>query len=167
MFGQDEVPLGQQGGAFHGIAQFANVSWPIVTFQAFGDLSREAGATFGQFGDEMTGQRKNVFAAFAQRRNIQFDNVQAIEEVFAKPSGFDLLLEVAIAGGQDAGIGLDDSVGTDALKTAIFGDTQQLGLELRGHFANLIQKDSAASGHFESADALSRSTGKGAAFMAK
>src|SRR5205085_9364309 len=99
--------------------------------------------------------------------DVQFDDVQAIEEVFAKPARLDLFFEVAIARGEDAGVGLNFGVGADALKAAILRHAEKLGLELAGHFADLFEKNGAILRHFKAANALRRSAGESAAFVAE
>jgi len=81
-------------------------------------------AALGEPGDELAGQRQNVFAPLAQWRNIQFHDIEAIKKVFAKTAGFDFLLKIAIGGGKDAGVDVNLRVGTDALESPVLGDAQ-------------------------------------------
>ena len=154
MFGHDQVAAAEQGGAFHGVAQFADVARPGVVFQAIGHGGGKARAALGESGDELAGQRQDVLAPLAQRRDVQFHHVEAVEQVFAETAGFDFLLEVAVGGGEDAGVDVDFGVGADALEAAVLGHAQQFGLKLRRHLGDFIQKNRAAVGHFEAADAL-------------
>ena len=115
---------------------------------------RETRAALGEFGDEQRGQRQNVFAAFAQRRDVQLHHVQPVKQVLAKSSRLDLLFEVAVRGGEDARVGLDFAIRADALKASVLRHAEQLGLELRRHLADLIEENRAAVRHLEPADAL-------------
>ncbi len=55
--------------------------------------------------EEIVGQRRDVFAAFAQRRQIQCDDVDAIEQILAKAAGGNFVGEIAIGGADDARVG--------------------------------------------------------------
>ena len=61
---------------------------------------------FVNWRDELAGQRQNVLAALAQRRHEDFHHVQPVEQVLAKSARFDFLFEVAVGGGEDAGVGV-------------------------------------------------------------
>ena len=80
---------------------------------------------------------------------------------------FNFLLQVAIAGGQNSRIGLDLGVGPNSLKAPILRDAQQLGLQLRGHLRDLIEKDRSTIGVLEPPNALCRSAGESASLMAE
>src|SRR5258706_199394 len=102
----------------------------------------------------MLRQRQNVFAAFAQGGDIQFDDIQSIEEVFAKAPRFNFFFEVAIARGQNARVGLNLGVRADPLKSSILRDTQKLGLQLARHLPDLIEKNRAVLRDLKAANAL-------------
>src|SRR5690349_16695958 len=99
----------------------------------------------------MAGQWQNVLSPLAQRRYVQFDYVQSIEQIFPETPFPDFLFQVAVAGRENAGIGVNLCVRTDALKAAILRNAQQLGLELRGHLANLIEENRPAIGQLKTA----------------
>src|SRR5256885_9912815 len=78
---------------------------------------------------------------------------------------FNFLFEIAIAGGEDAGIGLNLRVGPNPLKAPILRHAKQLGLQLRGHLADFVQKDRSAIGVLEPANTLRRSAGESASLV--
>ena len=121
---KNKFSVGQERGTFHGVAQFAHVSGPIVMLEALGHGWGEPRAAFGEFGKEMVRQWQDVFRALAQRRDVQFDNVQAIKKIFPEAAVLYFIFEVAIARGEYAGIRVDFGVGTHALEAAILGDAQ-------------------------------------------
>ena len=102
-----------------------------------------------------------------KRGHIQFDNIEAVKKVFAETAAFDLLLQIAVGGGEDAGVDADFGVGADALEAAILGDAQEFGLEGRGQLGDFIQENGAAVGHLEAANALGDGAGEGALFVAE
>jgi hypothetical protein len=93
---------------------------------------------------------------------FQLDHVEAVKRSSRKRPAFDFLLQVAVGGGEDAGVDADFGVGADALEAAVLRDAQQLGLELRRHLGDFIEENRAAVGHLESADALGDRAGEGA-----
>src|SRR5438105_4610552 len=80
---------------------------------------------------------------------------------------FNFLLQVAIAGGEDAGIGLNLGVGANSLKAPILRNAKQLGLQLRGHLSNFIEKDRSTISVLEPPNALCRSAGESASLVAE
>src|SRR6185437_4475891 len=109
----------------------------------------------------------NVLHAFVQRRQGNSDDAQAIKKVFAKFLFLDGEFEVTVGGGEDAHVGGNEFVSADTLKTFFLQDAQQLGLGVGGEIADFIQKNRAALGLFEPADAPRIGAGKTAAFVAE
>ena len=97
----------------------------------------------------MIDQRRNVFAALAQRRQLDVKDVETIEEVGAELPFLDEQLEVLVGGGDDAEIDLDGLVAADAHDLALLQDAQQVGLRLEADVADLVEEDRAAFGDFE------------------
>ncbi|MNE96674.1 hypothetical protein D3C80_1949000 [compost metagenome] len=52
----------------------------------------------------MVGQQLDVFTAFAQRWDAQFDDVQPVIQILAKASGGDFAVQVLVGGAEDAHI---------------------------------------------------------------
>ena len=163
--GEDEFAAGEEGGAFHGVAEFADVAGPGVAFEAFGDGGGEAGLGLGEFGEETGGEGEDVFGAFAQGGQVNLEDGEAVEEVFAEAAGFDLIVEIAVGGGEEARGGVVFAVGADALEAAVLRDAEELGLELRGHLGDFIEEQGAGAGFLEAADALVDRAGEGAFFV--
>ena len=163
--GEDEFAAGEEGGAFHGVAEFADVAGPGVALEDFGDGGGEAGFAFGEFGEETRGEGKDVLGAFAQGGEVNLENGEAVEEVFAEAAGFDFVVEVAVGGGEEARGGVVFAVGADALEASVLGDAEELGLELRGHLGDFVEEQGAGAGFLEAADALVDGTGEGAFFV--
>ena len=80
------------------------------------------------------------FAALAQRRYLDRDDVQAIEQVLAKTLGLDFLSQVPIAGGNDAHINFDARTASLALKGLLLNDADHLALGLERHIGDFVEQ---------------------------
>ena len=65
--------------------------------------------------EKVPGQHGKILAMLAQGRHGNGVDVQAVVEVAAETSGFDLAQQVAIGRGNEAHVDADDLVGTHAL----------------------------------------------------
>ena len=117
--------------------------------------------------DEVADEQRHVFAAFAQRRNLNGKNVEAIVEVAAKFAVGDEAREVAIGGGDDADVDGLGAIAAEAFEFLLLQDAQEFWLELERDVADFVEEKSAAIGEFEAADFLVDGAGEGAAFVAE
>ncbi len=103
---QHRTGLGERGQAAHLVGQLSHVAWPSVQHQelhGFLGQSEVALAVFhGVLAQVVVGQHRNLDAAFAQRRDVQADDVEAVEEVFAEAALRDQRVEVGVGGGDQA-----------------------------------------------------------------
>ena len=76
----------------------------------------------------MFDEHRNIVPPIAQRRHGDADDVEAIQQVEAKPSRRDLVPEVAIGRRYDADIDPARHVFADATQLAFLNHSQQLGL---------------------------------------
>ena len=86
-------------------------------------------------------QLGNVFATFAQRRNVQLDHVQAIIQIFAKAAGRHFGFQIAVRGGDHLHVDVHRMSRTDRSDFLLLQHAQQLGLQVERHFADFVQKD--------------------------
>ena len=100
----------------------------------------------------MAHQRRQIVRALAQRRHVNRDDVEAIEQVLAERAAGDLLLEVLVGGGDDPHVHLDDAVAAEPLELLLLQHAQHLGLRLQAHVADLVEEDRALVGLLELAD---------------
>ena len=174
--------LGQQvagqlvaGGQHHRpldvVLQFAHVARPGVILQRLHRGRRHVGhvAVVLLVVDlqEMADQRGNVFAPLAQRRQIDRHHVQAIVEVFAEPPGLGLFQQVAVAGGDHAGVDADGLRVAYPLELVLLQHAQQLDLELGRGGVDFVEEDGAGVGGLETAGAVVDRAGERAAHMAE
>ncbi len=78
--------------------------------------------------DEIADEQRHVFAAFAQRRNLNRKNVEAIVEIAAKFAVGDEAREVAIGGGDDADVDGLRAIAAEALEFLLLQNAQQFRL---------------------------------------
>ena len=95
------------------------------------------------------------------------DDFQTEVEIFAKAFFSDGFFQVLIGGGEDAHIGFENVAAADTAVFVILQNPQQFGLEVEGDVADLIQKQRAAFGQLELAQAPVHGAGEGAFFMAE
>ena len=75
-------------------------------------------------------EQRNLLAALAQRRHVEADDVEAVEEVFAKAAVGDELFEVGVGGGDDADVDGDGPRLAERMDLAGLEEAQQLGLHV-------------------------------------
>mgnify|MGYP007030449596 CR=1 FL=1 len=80
-------------------------------------------------------------------------------------SCFDLLLQVAVGSSNDTHINVGRLRVTYLDVFAGFEDTQQLGLQLKSHLTDFIQKDCSVIGFFKKSLLIFQRTGKGTRLM--
>src|ERR1700722_5540564 len=118
-------------------------------------------------GQKVIGERWDVFATFAKRRQIQSDDVDAVEEVLAEAAGVDFVLEFAVSGADDAGVGAALLGVADAAVGAVLKELRRFGLEAQNEPADFAQEEGAVFGEFDVAGLGGVGVGEGALLMAE
>ena len=103
----------------------------------------------GMPGRWWTRQFGDVIAPFAQRRQRDRDDVQAIIEVLAELAGRHRAFEIAVRRRHDAHIGADGPRAADGGELARLEDAEQTRLCLDRHVADLVEEQGAAVGLLE------------------
>ena len=103
---------------------------------------------------EVVEERRDVVSPVAQRRKHDRDDVEPIEQVFAKCAVPNGATEVAMRGRYDADIHLDLLRRADRADGAALEDMEQLRLQRRGHLADLIEEQRTTVGLGEEAGAI-------------
>src|SRR5207344_1806530 len=105
---------------------FAHVAGKLMTRERFVCGWFETGelfpVTLGVLPEKVRGERRDVFAPLAQRRQGDLDRVQAKKKILPEASCGDFLVQIGIGCGNDADIGMQGSGGTDALEFAGLND---------------------------------------------
>src|SRR5580704_9896408 len=117
--------------------------------------------------EEVLRQRQDVFAAFAQRRDLERDYAQAEIQVSAEFAGRNFAPQLAIGRRHDAHVDLARLRRADSQHLAVLEHAQQLGLEVGTRLADLVEKQRAARGAFETSEALANCAGERSFLMAE
>src|SRR6185295_7097653 len=128
------------------------------------DFLPEAGVVAAQ---EEIGELRDVLGALAQRRQLDRDDVDSIEEIFAEAAVLHRLLEIDVGGGDQAELGLDRLAAADPLDVALLDRAQQLGLQVAPQSANLVEEQRAVGGELELPELLPVRAGERAALVAE
>ncbi len=134
-----------------------HVAGPGIRFQETQGLRRHRAnlaiqAAVGHF-YQVVHQRRQVLAPLAQRRQMDGEAVEPIEQVLAKAARRHRLLQVLVGGRDDAHVGLDRLVAAEPLEALFLEQPQHLGLRGQRHVADLVEEDRALMGLLELADA--------------
>ena len=118
-------------------------------------------------GQEVQGENRNIFAALPQRGQMDFNRVQPEQQIFAKLAGLASSLKIGIGGGDKANINSLGARRSHAFDLSRLQHAQQLGLLAHRHVADLVEKNRAAVGQFEPANAVGAGIREGALHVAE
>src|SRR5262249_19542722 len=116
---------------------------------------------------EERNQQRNVPATFAQRRQMNRKDIQAVKQIAAKLSIRDHLLQIGVGGGDQTHVNFLRARTAQAFELAFLQNAQQLGLQLQRDVADLVQKQRAFVRQLEPPDALRDRASKRAPFVAE
>jgi hypothetical protein len=114
---------------------------------------------------EVAGEQHDVATAIAKRRELDPRDRQSMEEVVAKASRLDLLIEVPPRRCEQADIDANGLHASDATKLRTLDRSEQLRLQRELEVADLVDEERSLMGLLEDALSLSDSSGEGAAFV--
>ena len=117
--------------------------------------------------DKVRHQRRNVFAAVAQRRQQNGKHVQTVVEIAAKLTPIRHLHQITICGSHQPNVDLMSAGAAQALELLFLQNAQQLRLQRRRNVAHFIQEKRALVGQFETADLLRDGSGERTLLVAK
>ena len=101
----------------------------------------------------MAGQRRDILAALAQRRQAQSDNIQPMQQIFAEQALLNAFFQILMRRGDDANVGAQRCVTADAIVFAVSQHTQKSYLQIGWHVTNFIEEKRAAVGLLETSAA--------------
>ena len=108
----------------------------------------------------MPDQIRNIFHAFAQRRQSDRDDIQSEIEVLAKEALIDQVPEILVGCRNNANIRLDRRSSSDSGVLSLLQYPQEPCLSLHRHVANLVKEQRTTICLFETAGASVLSAGK-------
>ena len=112
-------------------------------------------------------QGRDVGRAFAQRRQPDRKDRQAIPQVLAEPTVADHFRHIAVGRGHDPDVNVQLPFSAHALERAVLEDPQQPDLGGRGELAAFVEKKRAAVGPLEPPLPRADRTGEAAALVAE
>ena len=156
------------------VLQFTHVAGPVILLHGrcagvpedgHVELASHLRQNLGSAG---AGQQLDIFAAFAQRRQAQVEDIEAVIEVGAKQPLLDLLAQVAVRGGDDAHVHRRWFSTAKAQHFTLLQHPQQAGLQAHRHFTDFVEKQGAGVCRFDQARfAPLAATGECAFFVAE
>ena len=97
--------------------------------------------------DEVVDEEGNVIEPFAQRRDANREDVQAIEEVGTERAAFHEILEILVRGGNHAHVDcVRTATAPQPFDLVFLQRAQQLGLQFERQITNLVEEQRAAVG---------------------
>lgn len=150
----------------HDVAQFAHIARERIGAPGLTRRGIQAEGLDARLAREqrhkMLEQQQAVVAHVAQGRHADGEDTEPVIEVAAEAAGADLAPQVAVGGGNDA-CRADARLGfAHALEFAVLQHAQQLGLQVDGQFADLVEEQGALAGVLEIARLVRGGAGEGA-----
>src|SRR5690606_37048973 len=97
-----------------------------------------------QFVEKMPCKQDDVVAPLSQRRQLDMDHRESIEEISPKPTGVHLHFQIAVRCTEKAHVYFDKRRFADWRKRLLLDHAEKLGLQRERKFANFIEKGGAA-----------------------
>ncbi len=95
---------------------------------------------------KILGQKRNVLDPLPKRRDVERDDVEPVEEVFAEAPGCNLPEQVPVRRGDEPHIDPDHLLAADAGDLPFLEDAEELHLHPERHLAHLVQKEASPVG---------------------
>ena len=108
----------------------------------------------------MDGERRNIVAAFAQRRHMNFDRVQPEKQVFPELTRGTCGLQVGIRGGDEHAHRRAVNVKIPAAQSRPTPARAAVSPAGGRHISNFVEEDRAAVGQFEASNAVGSGVSK-------
>src|SRR2546421_1691060 len=109
--------------------------------------ARRTFVLFGQLRDEMLSQKRQVVFALTKRRQLNRDDVEAIEQVFTERAIRDGLLRILVRGREQTHINRNLLRAAETPHRALFKHAQKFSLQKRRHLCDLVEQERAAVGY--------------------
>ncbi|MNP35512.1 hypothetical protein D3C76_1288470 [compost metagenome] len=153
MLGLDRAAVAQGNRLEQHVFQLPHVARPVVMTEPIHGRRRELGqrATDLPAGlvEKVLHQRGQAVEAFAQRRNVQRQHVQAVIQVLAKlPAGAEFG-QVNLGRADHPHVEVHLFIAAYATEATILQEAQQFHLQARAHFPDTIEKQRTARRQFQ------------------
>ena len=115
----------------------------------------------------MLHEQPDVLAALPQGSERDVEDVEAEVEILAEPSRLDLLLQVAVGGADHPYVDRDLALAAEPAQPFLLEDAEELGLQLDGNLADLVEEERAAVRQLPGAEPALIGAGEGASLVAE
>src|SRR5260370_41466572 len=115
----------------------------------------------------MCGKQKKIIGTFAQRRNGERHRRDAEVQILAEEFSLYPGGEIAVGGDDDTDVHFDRLRPTHAFEATFLDDAKKLGLAREWEFADFVEEQRAALGHFDFAGFAIAGPGESTAFVAE
>src|SRR4030095_300988 len=140
----DEPAFAQNRRPLQDIAKLSNVPGPVILEKGLLCIARQTSRWPAEgpadLLQERLAQRHDIDATIAQRRNLDVEDAEAVEEVLAKVAALDGFAKVAGGRGDDPDVRLQEARAAESLELALLQNAQELGLRGQAHLADFIQE---------------------------
>src|SRR5947209_4709161 len=157
--------------ALHQITQLANIAGPMVLHKSvlgfLAQFFRLAPIGDRELAEKVSRKARNVFGTIPKRRHCKWNDVQSIEEIFAKVAALNLFIEVLVCSCDDAGVHLDQLNSTNRFKAVLVQRPEHFGLGAQAHVSYFVEKKRSAMCFLELSDLVISCTIRVCTAMAK
>src|SRR2546425_13233973 len=132
--------------ASNNVLQLSNIARPRVLRGAGHRLGRELlrpRVLLVEPGEEPRREEGNLLFAFPERRNADFDHIEAVVEVLSELAAGHRVLQVPIRRGDHACVNINQPVAPHPREPKVLEHMEELGLEGERQLCNLVQADRA------------------------
>ena len=153
------------------VAQLSHVAGPLVLEKRGSCLARQFSGSSSEGPADLlqkaVAQRHDVRGTIAQRRNLDVEDAEAVEQVLAKGAALHRFPQVAVGRGDHPDVRLDEPRAAEALELAFLKHAQELRLRGEAHLGHLVEEQHAARRQFDLAGLCLVRAREGAALVAK
>src|SRR6266404_1196255 len=97
----------------------------------------------------MRDQRRDIAGTAAQRRQINGDHVQPVEQIFTEPAFTHQRLQINVGGGDHTNVNLDLLHAAQVHELLVLKNAEDLRLRFQAHGADFVEENGAAVGDLE------------------
>lgn len=142
------LDAGLVDGVLDHVAQLADVAGPVVMVEDVEHVRGQGEARLAvlrrQLPGKMGREQSNVLLAVLQRRDVDGEGGNAVEEVLSHELLLNEHLGILVAGGDHPDIALVILAAANALVALFLEDPEELGLHLHAHGVNLVEEQGSA-----------------------
>src|SRR5678815_1593739 len=143
-----EFTRAQDHGTLDNVAQLADIARPVIVLEHFHRRRFHGRHTLVvarvELGDERLDQQRQVFLPLAERRQLDGEDVQPVEEIFAQLAALHGLNRHHVGRGEHTDVNGLLVAAAKAAERPLLQHAQQLHLRRRRHLGDLVQEERAA-----------------------